>query len=35
MFIEGDVRNDIDLKRVFKENIDIVYHLAAFANQTQ
>ena len=34
MFIEGDLRSDIDLKRVFKENIDIVYHLAAFfANQ--
>lgn len=34
MFVQGDVRNDIDLKRVFKENIDIVYHLAAFfANQ--
>ncbi len=34
MFIEGDVRSDIDLKRVFKEDISIVYHLAAFfANQ--
>ena len=34
MFVEGDVRSDIDLKRVFKENINIVYHLAAFfANQ--
>ena len=34
MFVEGDLRSDIDLKRVFKENIDIVYHLAAFfANQ--
>ncbi len=34
MFVEGDVRNDVDLKRVFKEKIDIVYHLAAFfANQ--
>jgi nucleoside-diphosphate-sugar epimerase len=34
MFVEGDVRSDIDLKRVFKENISIVYHLAAFfANQ--
>ena len=34
MFVEGDIRSDIDLKRVFKENIDIVYHLAAFfANQ--
>ena len=34
MFVEGDIRSDIDLKRVFKENIDIVYHQAAFfANQ--
>ncbi|MCL4481714.1 MAG: NAD-dependent epimerase/dehydratase family protein [Bacteroidetes bacterium] len=34
MFVEGDVRSDIDLKRVFKEDISIVYHLAAFfANQ--
>ena len=34
MFIEGDIRSDIDLKRVFKEDISIVYHLAAFfANQ--
>ena len=34
MFVEGDVRSDIYLKRVFKENISIVYHLAAFfANQ--
>ena len=34
MFVEGDVRSDIDLKRVFKEDINIVYHLAAFfANQ--
>ncbi len=34
MFVEGDVRSDIDLKRVFKENISIVFHLAAFfANQ--
>lgn len=34
MFIEGDIRNDVDLKRVFKENISIVFHLAAFfANQ--
>lgn len=34
MFVLGDVRNDIDLKRVFKEDISIVYHLAAFfANQ--
>ncbi len=34
MFVEGDIRNDIDLKRVFKEDIFIVFHLAAFfANQ--
>ena len=34
MFVEGDVRSDIDLKRVFKENISHVFHLAAFfANQ--
>lgn len=34
MFVLGDVRNDIDLKRVFKENIDLVFHLSAFfANQ--
>jgi UDP-glucose 4-epimerase len=34
MFVEGDVRNDIDLKRVFKENVSMVFHLAAFfANQ--
>lgn len=34
MFIEGDVTNDIDLKRVFNENPKIVFHLAAFfANQ--
>ncbi|MBN1340515.1 MAG: NAD-dependent epimerase/dehydratase family protein, partial [Bacteroidales bacterium] len=34
MFVEGDVRNDIDLKRVFKEDLSMVFHLAAFfANQ--
>ncbi|BCB96287.1 UDP-glucose 4-epimerase [Dissulfurispira thermophila] len=34
MFVLGDVRNDVDLKRVFKEDISIVFHLAAFfANQ--
>jgi UDP-glucose 4-epimerase len=34
MFIEGDVRNDRDLKRVFKENPSMIFHLAAFfANQ--
>ncbi len=34
MFVLGDVRDDIDLKRVFKEDISLVFHLAAFfANQ--
>ncbi|MHC1729933.1 MAG: NAD-dependent epimerase/dehydratase family protein [Syntrophobacteraceae bacterium] len=34
MFIFGDVRSDVDLKRVFKEEPRIVFHLAAFfANQ--
>ncbi len=34
MFVEGDIRSDIDLKRVFREDISIVFHLAAFfANQ--
>jgi len=34
MFVKGDVRSDIDLKRVFKEDLEIVFHLAAFfANQ--
>lgn len=34
MFVQGDVRSDVDLKRVFKEDISIVFHLAAFfANQ--
>lgn len=34
MMVEGDVRSDIDMKRVFKEDIDLVFHLAAFfANQ--
>lgn len=34
MFVLGDVRNDVDLKRVFKEDPSIVFHLAAFfANQ--
>ena len=27
MFVQGDVRHDIDLKRAFKENITIVFHL--------
>ena len=34
MFIKGDIRSDIDLKRVFREKPTIVFHLAAFfANQ--
>ncbi|GAB6182715.1 NAD-dependent epimerase/dehydratase family protein [Thermodesulfovibrio hydrogeniphilus] len=34
MFVLGDVRSDVDLKRVFRENPEIVFHLAAFfANQ--
>ena len=34
MFVYGDVRSDVDLKRVFKEDPSIVFHLAAFfANQ--
>jgi len=34
MFVSGDIRNDIDLKRVFREKPTIVFHLAAFfANQ--
>jgi len=34
MFVKGDVRSDVDLKRVFKEDISLVFHLAAFfANQ--
>jgi nucleoside-diphosphate-sugar epimerase len=34
MFVKGDVRSDVDLKRVFREKPTIVYHLAAFfANQ--
>lgn len=34
MFIKGDVINDIALKRVFNEQPEIVFHLAAFfANQ--
>ncbi len=34
MFVLGDVRSDVDLKRVFKEKPNIVFHLAAFfANQ--
>lgn len=34
LFVKGDVTNDIDLKRVFSENPEIIFHLAAFfANQ--
>ncbi|HWA20174.1 MAG TPA: NAD-dependent epimerase/dehydratase family protein [Devosia sp.] len=34
LFVKGDVANEIDLKRVFNEGPDIVFHLAAFfANQ--
>jgi len=34
MFVKGDVTNDIDLKRVFNEKPEVVFHLAAFfANQ--
>jgi nucleoside-diphosphate-sugar epimerase len=34
MFVQGDVTNDVDLKRVFNEGPQIVFHLAAFfANQ--
>tara|TARA_Y100001980_G_C14545042_1_gene324415 strand:+ start:1168 stop:2268 length:1101 start_codon:yes stop_codon:yes gene_type:complete len=34
LFVKGDIRNDVDLKRVFREEPSIVFHLAAFfANQ--
>ena len=34
MFVNGDIRSDVDLKRVFREKPTIIYHLAAFfANQ--
>ena len=34
MFVKGDIRSDVCLKRVFREKPSIVYHLAAFfANQ--
>jgi len=34
LFVHGDVRNDVDLKRVFHEDPSLVFHLAAFfANQ--
>ena len=34
MFVKGDIRCDIDVKRVFREKPSIIFHLAAFfANQ--
>ena len=34
LFVEGDVTNDIDLRRVFNEKPNMIFHLAAFfANQ--
>lgn len=34
MFVLGDVRSDVDLRRVFRENPSLIFHLAAFfANQ--
>lgn len=34
LFVEGDITNDIDLKRVFNEEPQMIFHLAAFfANQ--
>lgn len=34
LFIKGDITNNVDLKRVFNEKPDIIFHLAAFfANQ--
>ncbi|GIS23005.1 MAG: hypothetical protein CM15mP123_09070 [Gammaproteobacteria bacterium] len=30
IFVKGDIRNDEDLKRVFKERPEIIFHLAAF-----
>ena len=34
LFIKGDITNDIDLKRIFHEKPDVIFHLAAFfANQ--
>ncbi len=34
LFIQGDITNDIDLKRCFFEKPDLIFHLAAFfANQ--
>jgi len=34
LFVKGDITNDVDLKRVFNEEPQIIFHLAAFfANQ--
>lgn len=34
LFVEGDIRNEVKIKRVFFEEPDLVFHLAAFfANQ--
>ncbi len=34
LFIQGDISNNIDLKRIFNEEPEVVFHLAAFfANQ--
>lgn len=34
LFVKGDITNDIDLKRVFNEKPEVIFHLAAFfANQ--
>jgi UDP-glucose 4-epimerase len=34
LFVEGDIRDEVKLKRVFFERPKIIYHLAAFfANQ--
>ncbi|MFH2137591.1 MAG: NAD-dependent epimerase/dehydratase family protein [Candidatus Omnitrophota bacterium] len=34
MFVQGDVTNEVDLKRVFNEEPQVIFHLAAFfANQ--
>ncbi|MCF2141381.1 MAG: NAD-dependent epimerase/dehydratase family protein [Candidatus Lokiarchaeota archaeon] len=34
LFIKGDIANDVDLKRVFNEEPELIFHLAAFfANQ--
>ena len=34
LFVKGSITNDIDLKRVFHEKPDYIFHLAAFfANQ--